>query len=100
MARYDICELKKKGAYRLVVMLQADVLDSLPTRLIAPLVPASSGQKATRLNPEFDVADKRMLMLTEQMVSVPSIVIGRVVGNVAEHDFEIGLALDMLLKGF
>jgi toxin CcdB len=98
MARFDVHELQS-GGY--VVDCQADVLSSLTTRFVVPLLPpAEAPFPAARLNPQFEILGDPHVMVTQFAGAVASRQLGRIVESLAEFESQIMNALDMLLTGY
>jgi toxin CcdB len=95
-------------AYRLargelVLDLQSDILSHLPTRIVAPLVPESPGSDPPigALEPVLEVEGTRMALLTTEMMAVPArLISGPSVASLADEDYVIRRALDMVFSGF
>jgi toxin CcdB len=98
MGRYDV---HRQPDGTLLVDLQASSLDSIRTRVVAPLLPRSAySREAARLNPVIDVDSRSFVLLTQSLAAIPAADLGPVVANLdARHD-EILAALDMLFLGF
>lgn len=86
---------------RLVLDLQTDLIDT-GSRVVAPLVPASSGPKAiTRLEPTFTIEATAYVLHVAEMAAVPSALLkGAPVADLSGSDYEIRGALDMVFSGF
>ena len=99
MARFDVIEMKDGGG--LVVDCQADILGSLNTRIVVPLLPSDAAPPpAARLNPVFEIGGNEFVFVTQHASAVPLGELGRVVGRVKMHDIAIANAFDMLLTGY
>jgi len=99
MAKFDVYRLRRDGGY--VLDCQADLLDSLNTRLVVPLLPIDEAPRpAIRLNPIFDVEGERLVMVTQFAASVPVAELGEIVQSLDAQQDAIGAALDMLIIGF
>ena len=87
--------------HRLVLDLQTDLIET-GTRVVAPLLPASSGPKAIgRLEPVFEIDGISHVLHTAEMAAVPTAVIkGQPVADLSAFDYEIRGALDMVFSGF
>ncbi len=96
MAQFDVYRVRDGG---LAVDCQADLLDDLPTRLLAPLRP-EHGEPIGRLTPSFVVAGERLTMLTPLVRGVARRDIEETVGSLRDHEYAIKIALDMLISGF
>lgn len=98
MARYNVYANPDGAGYLLDV--QADLLESLNTRLVVPLMPISAAPNpATRLNPVFDIDSERVVMVTQFLSAVPASILKTPVVSLVQHDTEITGALDMALTG-
>ena len=84
-----------------LLVLQSELLDGIDTRVVAPLVrlKALGGKKLTRLNPEFEVDGDAVIMLTQQLASVPVQVLNKRIGNLGHEHASIVAALDQLFSG-
>lgn len=104
MAQFDVHEnanpkTRKSTPYLLVV--QADMLDDLATRVVAPLFAASTMSKpAQHLNPAFTINRTRVVMSTAELAGVPAQALGRKVASLKEQRNEIIAALDFLFTGY
>jgi toxin CcdB len=78
--------------------VQADILSSLETRVVVPLVIQS--KTAKHLNPVFEVKNKKVVMSTSQIAGVPLSVLGEKVANLKDKRAEIIAAIDFLITGF
>lgn len=98
MARYDVYASPDSAGYLLDV--QADLLESLNTRVVVPLMPVSAAPvPAKRLNPVFDIQSERYVMVTQFLSAVQASILKAPVTSLAQHDTEITGALDMVLTG-
>jgi toxin CcdB len=98
MARFDVYASPDGRGYLLDV--QADLLDSLNTRVVVPLMPVGTAPSpAKRLNPVFDIQNERHVMVTQFLSAVPVFILKTPISNLALHDTEIMGALDILTTG-
>ena len=80
--------------------VQADMLNSLETRIMVPLVRiAEFGRRAGRLHPMFTIRGEEFVMATHLLAAIRFIGLGQVVESLASHRTEIIGALDVLLVG-
>jgi toxin CcdB len=80
--------------------LQHSILDSLATRVVAPLVRAEAfGKPARILNPSFKIEGRRMIMSTAELAGIPARSLGDVVTNLASERAAIVAAIDLLWSG-
>ncbi len=104
MAQFDVYEnlnehTKMNVPY--LLDLQADLLSSLATRVVAPLVSASAmGRPIDHLNPEFQIKRKTVYMSTAELAGVPVRALGEKVVSLEDHRHVIISALDFLFTGF
>jgi toxin CcdB len=98
MAQFDAVMLRSG---ELVVVLQSDLVDHLPTRLVAPLVPIDSAPSiVARLNPPISVNGTDYILATHLAAAVPVGQLGRVETMLREDEYAIRAAIDMLVIGF
>lgn len=104
MAQFDVYENQNpetKEAIPYLLDLQADLLDNLTTRVVAPLVTvAAMGKAAKYLNPQFNIHQTALIMSTAELAGVSLHVLGDKVCSLKEHRAEIIAALDFLFTGF
>ncbi len=98
MATFDIYEDGR--GYLLDV--QSDLLDGLNTVLIVPLMPPDiAPMPGARLNPTFEIANAKFVMVTQYMAAAPIRSLGTPVGNLKFRYYDqIKAALDMIFLGF
>jgi toxin CcdB len=104
MAQFDVFENPNEVTNQVIPYLldvQADLLDALSTRVVVPLVAASSVSKTIKhLNPAFVIEDTAVFMSTAELAGVPVRSMGQKVGSLINHRQEIVAALDFLFTGF
>lgn len=99
MARFDVYKNPNGSGYLLTV--QADMLESLNSRMVVPLMPlAEAPRLAQRLNPRFRIGDDDVVMVTQFMAAVPTSLLKTVVAALGACHAEIVDATDMLMQGF
>lgn len=99
MAKFDVYRLK--GATTLVVDCQADLLEDLATRLVAPLLPETDApHPLARLNPRFTVGGRNLIMATHLASAVPVRELDVRVASLVHEQDAISAAIDMLICGF
>ena len=104
MAQFDVYvnpneHTKKDVPY--LLDLQADLLDSLATRVVAPLVRASAmGKPIDHLNPQFQIERKTVYMSAAELAGVPVGALGEKVMSLKDQRHSIIAALDFLFTGF
>lgn len=87
--------------YPYVLVLQHELLEPLPTRLVVPLARKDElGAPAiTRLNPQFVIERIPVVMLTQQLGAVPTARLQKRVGSLEARSAEILAAVDVLVSG-
>ncbi len=98
MARYDVYRSLEGGGYLLDV--QTDLVQGLNTRVVVPLLPGDSAPIPARLlNPVFEIAQHRHVMVTQFLSAVPASLLGESAGTLRDRSDEITRALEMLYHG-
>jgi toxin CcdB len=98
MARFDVYRHGSSAGY--LLDCQADILSSLNTRVVVPLLPRREGPPPmAQLNPVFRVAGKEVVMYTQFAAAIPARELAERVGSLAAEDRTIMNAIDMLLSG-
>ncbi len=84
-----------------VVDVQADLLEHLRTRTVVPLIPEKDASERIRdLNPVFEVAGVRHVMITQALATVPTRELQHLTTSLDGHHDEITRALDILFTGY
>ena len=98
MAQFDVHALKSGSG--LVIDCQSNLLSTLNTRLVAPLIPRDRApEPARRLNPVFEITRKEHVMATQFAAAVHVRELGDIVGSLSARSLEIVSALDVLVSG-
>jgi toxin CcdB len=104
MAQFDVYENQNPETKELIpylLDLQADLLDDLTTRVVAPLLTvAAMGKPAKYLNPQFKIKQTTVIMSTAELAGVNQHVLGNKVCSLKEHRTDIIAAIDFLFTGF
>ena len=103
MAQFDVY-LNPNAATRKVIPylldVQADLLDTLATRVVVPLVLAEEmGLAAKHLNPQFKVKGTAVVMSTAELAGVTNRALGDKVVSLKSKRDEVIAALDLLFTG-
>ncbi|MDO8465328.1 MAG: CcdB family protein [Gallionella sp.] len=103
MAQFDVYLNPNADTCKVIPYLldvQADLLDALSTRVVAPLALAEEmGLTAKRLNPHFKIKGEAVVMSTAELAGVSSHLLGDKVASLKNKRDEIIAALDLLLTG-
>ena len=78
--------------------IQADLLGSLSTRVVVPLV--RQEKNIQHLNPIFEINGESVVMLTQELSGIEQSALGEKVWSLKEQRSEIIAALDFLVSGF
>ena len=103
MSQFDVYlnpnpDTRKTIPYLLDV--QADLLDALTTRVVAPLVLAEKMELAARqLNPQFKIKGVSVVMSTAELAGITNRSLGDKVASLKNKRDEIIAALDLLFTG-
>jgi len=98
MARFDVY---RNVDGTLLLDCQANILSSLNTRFVVPLLPPDGAPVAGYgLNPSFQVEGKSLVMYTQYAASVPVRELGPSVASLAAEADKVVNALDMLISGY
>ncbi|CAN7262656.1 CcdB family protein [Pararhizobium sp. LjRoot238] len=99
MARFDVYRLKSDRI--LAIDLQANVLNDLPSRIMAPLYPVGDmSWSITRLNPRFLIGGEFYVMVTQRLAAIHVSEIGEGVADLSAFQDTIVAATDFLMQGF
>ncbi|WP_425401193.1 CcdB family protein [Algiphilus sp.] len=81
-----------------IVDLQHDMLSSLSTRVMAPLVVSEPSGEPTmqRLNPVLTIEGREYFLSTTEMASIPVRELAPRCGNLVKHRGELLAAVDLL----
>ncbi len=103
MAQFDVYlnpNAATRKAIPVLLDVQADLLDTLATRVVAPLVLAEEmGLAAKHLNPQFKVKGVSVVMSAAELAGVPTRSLGNKVASLKTRRDEIIAALDLLFTG-
>ena len=101
MARFDVYSGPGTDGDGYVIDVQADLLNDLSTRVVAPLLPPGIAPKPARnLNPAFEINGESYVMLTQFIAAVPARELRTPIVSLAARGDDIMRALDTLLVGF
>ena len=103
MPQYDVYENPNPASRKSIPYLldvQTDLLDSLTTRVVVPLVASADMPTPGRnLNPAFSIGKTMFLMSTAEIAGVSIKSLGKKVCSIKECRNEIVAALDFLITG-
>lgn len=96
MRQFDLVQI---GASSLAVILQADLLDTTSTCVVAPLILASAVTATEKLHPKMTVKGRHYIVAVEKLAAVHRQEIGKVLGSMKEREWDIRRALDLVFVG-
>ena len=102
MAQYDIHRNTglNTAIIPYMVVVQADVLDGLATRVVVPLVKRSEMRPATHLNPVFEIEGVEVVFSSAEIaVLAGDELTGEIVANLGPEQARMARALDFLFFG-
>jgi toxin CcdB len=103
MAQFDIYVNPNQGPHepvRYLLDLQAEILDDLPTRVVAPLVaPESLGPPMRILNPTVFVHGEPFILLSHLLAAIPAKSLGRPIASAKTQRDDVVRSVDFLFTG-
>ena len=96
MRQFDLVQI---GASSLAVILQADLLDTTNTWVVAPLILASAVTATEKLHPKMTVKGRHYIVAVGKLAAVHRQEIGKVLGSMKEREWDIRGALDLVFVG-
>lgn len=98
--QFDVFRNAKSPAYPLLLDLQAELLERLATRVVAPLTPRSKyATPLTRLTPCVTVADQEYVVVFPLVAVIPRTRLGAPIASLAPRRNDFIAALDLLFTG-
>lgn len=99
MAKFDIFDSPSRGA-AFLLDLQDELIDTLSTRVVAPLVALENIDKRMKiLNPVIPVAGTDYILMTHLLAAIPASALKTKIGSAASQRDEIIASLDFLFTG-
>ncbi len=103
MAQFDVYLNPNPHTRKIIPYLldvQADLLDALATRVVAPLIlEKETGSVVGQLNPQFKVKGAAVVMSTAELAGVAKRSLGDKVTSLKNRRGDIIAALDLLFTG-
>ena len=103
MAQFDVYlnpNSSTRQAIPYLLDVQADLLDSLTTRVVVPLLRAEiMGLSASKFNPKFTINNTVVVMSSAELAGVSIRSLGEKVASLKAQRNEIIAALDLLFTG-
>lgn len=100
MAQFDVYKNPGGGMYPLLLDVQADILGTLASRVVVPLVSAKQFTRPIRrLHPTVTIGGVTYVMKFHDLVSIPVASLGLRVTSLADRRNDLIAALDLLFTG-
>jgi toxin CcdB len=102
MRQFDVCRLrhsKNRAQKTYVVLLQRELLESLDTRIVAPLEPIGKVKSVSKLNPVVAFEGTNYAIMTDRIAAVLTKSLETTDHSLIHHHDEIIRALDFLFTG-
>lgn len=101
MAQFDVFKNPRGGIYPLLLDIQADIMNSIATRIVVPLAIAKryGARPVSRLNPKATIGGVEYVLVFQELASVPKAALGPRVDSLAVRRAELVAAIDLLLTG-
>ena len=96
MRQFDLVQI---GRSSYALLLQADLLDSTNTQVVAPLIEVKSVKPTTKLHPLVEVKGRKYIVAVEKMSAVHRGEIKTVVGSMKDREWDVRRALDLVFVG-
>jgi hypothetical protein len=96
MRQFDVVRV---GASSLAVILQADLLDTANTCVVAPLILVSTVTATERLHPKMTVKGRHYFVAIEKLTAVHRKELGKVLGSMKDREWDIRRGLDLVFVG-
>lgn len=99
--QYRVYTYKRDSRYSLFVDVQSDIIDTPGRRMVIPLVSARLlSEKVSRvLYPVVPIGDESYRLMTTDMASVSTAVIGEEVGDLSHSENDIKNAINLMFWG-
>jgi toxin CcdB len=82
-----------------VVVVQSSLLDEVATRVCVPLIVERFLEPTNRLNPLFDIKQRKFYLHPVEIVTIPLRLLRTPVANLEEYRDRIIAALDLVFTG-
>ena len=101
MSQFDVYPFAARGAgFRYIVDLQADLLDEMGSRLVAPIFALASAKRPLeRINPVVHIDGEPYFIALQETASIRAKELGAAVANLRQHRDAIVAGIDFLFTG-
>ncbi len=99
--QFRVYRYKRESGYRLFVDVQSDMIDTPGRRMVIPLVSARllSDKVPLGLYPIVCSGEERYRVMTTEMASVSTTVIGKEIADVSASGNDIQHAINLMFRG-
>jgi len=97
--QFDVRPIRDGRSVDLVVILQANVLAQTATVIVAPLILAGAVPELSRATPHVEIEGVRYLVAVHLMMTIDRRVLGASVASLADRDWELKSAIDIVFFG-
>jgi toxin CcdB len=101
-AQFDVFRNSSKAGVQdrpYVIVLQSGYFSDSRVRVCAPLVLPTAFTPIARLNPEFQIEGRTLLLSALKLAALPVSVLRKSVANLEDHSSTIQNAIDGLFRG-
>jgi toxin CcdB len=100
--QFDVCRNPSRSGRAdrpFVLVVQADQLSVLPTRIAAPLALTGAIKPEGRMNPRFEIAGVACYFSPTEIRVFPMPTLGKPIANLEDYRYQIVSALDLVFLG-
>jgi toxin CcdB len=101
MAQFDVYRNPRRGAFPLLLDIQAEVLSQLATRVVVPLatVKRYGARPITHLNPTAKIGRAQYVLVFQELAAIPASTLRSPVGSLSDRRTDLIAAIDLLFTG-
>ena len=93
-------EVFRTSGGALVAVVQSDLLDTMRTRVVVPLIAlGAAGRPIRNLNPEISIGDEVLVLMPQLVATLTIEELGHRVGSISDMQGDVTRAIDTLLSG-
>jgi hypothetical protein len=99
--QYDVCVNQGRNASRApyLLVVQRDHVDSLPTRIVAPILRIDAREVVTKVMVPVEIDGEKLTLSMPELFSMPTRQLGPTVANLSGQHADFVRALDLLITG-
>jgi len=99
--QFVVYQYKRQSTYKMFVDVQSDIVETPGRRMVLPLIEAHyfSAKVNKTLFPQLVVDEKRFRLVTTELSSVSTEVIGEAIADVSRYADEIKNAINLMFWG-